>query len=112
MTGFVGTISTNDVRPSNSASAVAKLRYKAAKPSLKIKRRAPWPRFVSQLMVSVASGAMSCVPSMNSGRTDIDVVGINDLGPVETNAHLLRYDSVHGRFPHEVKVEGDHQHRH
>ncbi len=33
------------------------------------------------------------------GRTDIEVVAINDLGPVETNAHLLRYDSVHGRFP-------------
>jgi len=43
-----------------------------------------------------------------SGRKDIDVVAVNDLGPVETNAHLLRYDSVHGRFPHEVKVEGDH----
>ena len=42
-----------------------------------------------------------------SGRKDIEVVGINDLGPVETNAHLLRFDSVHGRFPHEVKVEGD-----
>jgi glyceraldehyde 3-phosphate dehydrogenase len=42
-----------------------------------------------------------------SGRKDIDVVAINDLGPVETNAHLLRYDSVHGRFPHEVRVEGD-----
>ncbi len=42
-----------------------------------------------------------------SGRRDIDVVAVNDLGPVETNAHLLRYDSVHGRFPHEVKVEGD-----
>src|SRR5436853_1286284 len=42
-----------------------------------------------------------------SGRTDIEVVGINDLGPVETNAHLLRFDSVHGRFPGEVKVEGD-----
>ena len=42
-----------------------------------------------------------------SGRTDIDVVGINDLGPVETNAHLLRYDSVHGRFPHDVRVDGD-----
>ena len=41
------------------------------------------------------------------GRKDIEVVAINDLGPVETNAHLLRYDSVHGRFPHEVKVEGD-----
>ena len=42
-----------------------------------------------------------------SGRKDIDVVAINDLGPVEFNAHLLRYDSVHGRFPSEVKVEGD-----
>ena len=42
-----------------------------------------------------------------SGRKDIDVVAINDLGPVETNAHLLRYDSVHGRFPHEVTVKGD-----
>jgi glyceraldehyde 3-phosphate dehydrogenase len=36
---------------------------------------------------------------VESGRTDIEVVAINDLGPVETNAHLLRYDSVHGRFP-------------
>jgi glyceraldehyde 3-phosphate dehydrogenase len=42
-----------------------------------------------------------------AGRTDIEVVGINDLGPVETNAHLLRYDSVHGRFPGEVTVKGD-----
>ncbi len=42
-----------------------------------------------------------------SGRKDIEVVAINDLGPVETNAHLLRYDSVHGRFPHEVRVDGD-----
>ncbi len=42
-----------------------------------------------------------------SGRKDIDVVAVNDLGPVETNAHLLRYDSVHGRFPSEVKVDGD-----
>ena len=44
---------------------------------------------------------------IESGRTDIEVVGINDLGPVETNAHLLRYDSVHGRFPATVKVDGD-----
>jgi glyceraldehyde 3-phosphate dehydrogenase len=36
---------------------------------------------------------------IEQGRTDIEVVAINDLGPVETNAHLLRYDSVHGRFP-------------
>ncbi|TPK77255.1 type I glyceraldehyde-3-phosphate dehydrogenase [Mesorhizobium sp. B2-3-3] len=42
-----------------------------------------------------------------SGRKDIEVVAVNDLGPVETNAHLLRFDSVHGRFPHEVSVSGD-----
>ena len=40
-------------------------------------------------------------------RKDITVVAINDLGPVETNAHLLRFDSVHGRFPGEVTVKGD-----
>ncbi|HZP21302.1 MAG TPA: type I glyceraldehyde-3-phosphate dehydrogenase [Bauldia sp.] len=44
---------------------------------------------------------------VESGRKDIQVVGINDLGPPETNAHLLRHDSVHGKFPHEVKVAGD-----
>jgi glyceraldehyde 3-phosphate dehydrogenase len=44
---------------------------------------------------------------IEAGRDDIEVVGINDLGPVETNAHLLRYDSVHGRFPGEVTVKGD-----
>jgi glyceraldehyde 3-phosphate dehydrogenase len=44
---------------------------------------------------------------VESGRKDIVVVGVNDLGPVETNAHLLRYDSVHGKFPADVKVEGD-----
>src|SRR5262249_56705263 len=44
---------------------------------------------------------------VEAGRKDIQVVGINDLGPVETNAHLLRFDSVHGRFPGEVKVKGD-----
>ncbi len=44
---------------------------------------------------------------IESRRQDIEVVAINDLGPVETNAHLLRYDSVHGRFPCEVTVEGD-----
>ena len=40
-------------------------------------------------------------------RKDIEVVAINDLAPVETNAHLLRFDSVHGRFPGQIKVEGD-----
>ena len=44
---------------------------------------------------------------VESGRTDIEVVALNDLGPVETNAHLLRFDSVHGRFPHTVTVDGD-----
>src|ERR1700736_3771485 len=41
------------------------------------------------------------------GRRDIEVVAINDLGSVEANAHLLRYDSVHGRFPGVVATEGD-----
>ncbi|MDE2266009.1 MAG: type I glyceraldehyde-3-phosphate dehydrogenase [Alphaproteobacteria bacterium] len=44
---------------------------------------------------------------VESGRRDIEVVAVNDLGPVATNAHLLRYDSVHGRFPANVSVEGD-----
>jgi glyceraldehyde 3-phosphate dehydrogenase len=39
--------------------------------------------------------------------SEVEVVAVNDLGPVETNAHLLRFDSVHGRFPFEVKVDGD-----
>ncbi|AUH64335.1 type I glyceraldehyde-3-phosphate dehydrogenase [Paracoccus zhejiangensis] len=44
---------------------------------------------------------------IESGRTDIEVIAINDLGPVETNAHLIRFDSVHGRFPGTVTVNGD-----
>src|SRR6201999_3736395 len=44
---------------------------------------------------------------VESGRKDIEVVALNDLAPVETNAHLLRFDSIHGRFPGEVKVVGD-----
>ena len=44
---------------------------------------------------------------VESGRRDIEIVAVNDLGPVETNAHLLRYDSVHGRFPAAVTVDGD-----
>ncbi|MDR9394355.1 type I glyceraldehyde-3-phosphate dehydrogenase [Roseovarius sp. SYSU LYC5161] len=43
---------------------------------------------------------------VESGRTDVNVVAINDLGPVETNAHLLEFDSVHGRFPGTIKTEG------
>src|SRR6201987_3550203 len=45
--------------------------------------------------------------AIEAGRKDIDILAINDLAPVETNAHLLRYDSVHGRFPGEVPVKGD-----
>jgi glyceraldehyde 3-phosphate dehydrogenase len=44
---------------------------------------------------------------VESGRDDITVVAINDLGPVETNAHLLRFDSVHGRFPAKVETTAD-----
>ncbi|MGL4309583.1 MAG: type I glyceraldehyde-3-phosphate dehydrogenase [Paracoccaceae bacterium] len=42
-----------------------------------------------------------------SARNDVQVVAINATGPIETNAHLLKYDSVHGRFPGKVKVEGN-----
>src|SRR5579863_1001267 len=42
---------------------------------------------------------------VESGRRDIEIVNINDLGPVETNAHLLRYDSVHGRFLHRCHLD-------
>jgi glyceraldehyde 3-phosphate dehydrogenase len=41
------------------------------------------------------------------GRTDIEVVAINDLGPVATNAHLIKYDSTHRRFPGEVTFGDD-----
>ncbi|WP_212524059.1 type I glyceraldehyde-3-phosphate dehydrogenase [Actibacterium sp. MT2.3-13A] len=44
---------------------------------------------------------------IESGRSDVEIVAINDLGPIETNAHLLKYDSVHGRFGADVSVEGD-----
>ena len=44
---------------------------------------------------------------VESGRTDIEVIAINDLGPVKTNAHLIRFDSVHGRFPGEVTAGAD-----
>ena len=43
---------------------------------------------------------------IESGRTDVIPAAINDLGSVEANAHLFRYDSVHGRFPGEVHVDG------
>jgi glyceraldehyde 3-phosphate dehydrogenase len=42
-----------------------------------------------------------------SGRRDVEIVAVNDLGPVETNAHLLRFDSVHGTFPGTVSIDGD-----
>ena len=42
-----------------------------------------------------------------AARNDVRVVKINATGPIETNAHLLRYDSVHGRFGNDVVVEGD-----
>ena len=42
-----------------------------------------------------------------SGRDDIEIVAINDLGPAETNAHLTRYDTAHGKFPGEVSVDGE-----
>ncbi|MEM8936373.1 MAG: type I glyceraldehyde-3-phosphate dehydrogenase [Pseudomonadota bacterium] len=52
-------------------------------------------------------GRLTLRSIFENGRKGVDVVAINDLGPVETNAHLLQYDSVHGRFPHEVNVLND-----
>jgi glyceraldehyde 3-phosphate dehydrogenase len=52
-------------------------------------------------------GRLTLRAIVEADRKDIEIVAINDLAPVETNAHLLRFDSVHGRFPAEVKVEGD-----
>jgi len=49
-------------------------------------------------------GRLALRSIIETGRTDMEVVGINDLGPVGTNAHLMQYDSVHGRFPQEVKA--------
>jgi glyceraldehyde 3-phosphate dehydrogenase len=43
--------------------------------------------------------------TVESGRSDVQVVAINDLAPAATNAHLLQYDSVHGRFPGKVRLE-------
>ncbi len=44
---------------------------------------------------------------VESGRDDVEVVAVNDLGPVETNAHLLKYDSVHGPMAVDIAVDGD-----
>ena len=44
---------------------------------------------------------------VEQGRDDLEIVAINDLGPVKSNAHLLRFDSVHGKFPGEIRVDGD-----
>ena len=44
---------------------------------------------------------------IESGRTDVQIIGINDLGSAETNGHLLKYDSVHGVLNEDVKVDGD-----
>jgi glyceraldehyde 3-phosphate dehydrogenase len=52
-------------------------------------------------------GRLTLRAIVESGRRDIEVVAVNDLAPVETNAHLLRFDSVHGRFPADVRVDGD-----
>ena len=52
-------------------------------------------------------GRLALRALIESGRTDVEVVGINDLGSVEMNAHLLKYDSVHGTLNTDVKVDGD-----
>ncbi|MGH1458524.1 MAG: type I glyceraldehyde-3-phosphate dehydrogenase [Paracoccaceae bacterium] len=44
---------------------------------------------------------------IEASRDDVEIIAINDLAPIETNAHLLKYDSVHGRFNAEVEIDGD-----
>ena len=58
-------------------------------------------------MASAGSAGNILRAIVEEGRTDLSVVAINDLAPPATNAHLLRYDSVHGRFPGKVQLEGD-----
>ncbi|MAW79229.1 MAG: type I glyceraldehyde-3-phosphate dehydrogenase [Parvularcula sp.] len=52
-------------------------------------------------------GRLALRSIVETGRKGVDIVAINDLGPVETNAHLLQYDTLHGKFPHDVKVRND-----
>ena len=52
-------------------------------------------------------GRLALRSMVETGRKNIDVVAINDLGPVDTNAHLVQYDSVHGQFPNDVKTTTD-----
>jgi glyceraldehyde 3-phosphate dehydrogenase len=52
-------------------------------------------------------GRLALRAILESGRKDIEVVGINDLGPVDANAHLLKYDTVHGILPGNVTVNGN-----
>ncbi len=61
----------------------------------------PW-RYGLRSTALAASVGWSCGRAYEHKHSEVEVVGINDLGPVETNAHLLRYDSVHGRFPGEI----------
>jgi len=75
--------------------------------------RASWQpeQFSMALRVSINGfgriGRLVLRSIVENARRDIEVVAINDLGPIETNAHLLRYDSTHGRFPGAVTVNGD-----
>ena len=75
--------------------------------------RGPEARGIQKMTVKVAINGFGRIGRnvlraiVESGRTDIEVIALNDLGPVETNAHLMRYDSVHGRFPGTVTVSGD-----
>lgn len=52
-------------------------------------------------------GRLTLAHIIDSGRTDIEVVAMNATGPIETAAHLLKYDSVHGKFGHPIRIDGD-----
>ena len=91
---------------------LAGIKQRPQRCALSMHKKSRWPtcRFRSTgLSVFVGFGRNRDVPARHrrASRHDIKVIAINDLGPVETNAHLLRFDSVHGRFPGEVTVKGD-----
>ena len=101
--------------------ALREFRHHRRRPAAKVGTRPAWrPRPAPDTDRRRTHGRQGCdqrvrpdrpeqssAPSSNPAARTSRSSAINDLGPVETNAHLLRYDSVHGRFPHEVKVDGD-----
>src|SRR5262249_43345413 len=98
--------------PPSGAPAVSPAPPPRPKPP-RHKKKQPFARSSGLMTLRVAINGFGRIGRLvlrsivEHARRDIEVVAINDLGPIETNAHLLRYDSLHGRFPGTVKVDGD-----